>query len=111
MMLILRDDPVLEIFESPSSPPDWIETIDIENDEYSFCDDHGQRYVGVIVKPAKRFSLWFRPDRFELRPEGIPDIANALALVDRAVEIEPNRFFSDLASLRLHLLGVSDRQP
>jgi len=31
MMLMLRDDPVIEVFDSPDNPPDWIEWIDIEN--------------------------------------------------------------------------------
>ena len=32
MMLILRDDPVIEVFASPDNPPNWIEPIDIENE-------------------------------------------------------------------------------
>ena len=59
MMLILRDDPVIEVFASPDNPPNWIEPIDIENEEYSFCDDNGQRYAGLITQPAG----WFRPAR------------------------------------------------
>lgn len=98
-MLILRDDPVLELFESPSAPPNWIEAIDIVNGEYSLCDEHGQRYVGVLSKPVG----WLSPEKFELRPEGAPDISNALSLVDRAVALEPNKYFADLSSLRQHL--------
>ena len=103
MMLILRDDPVIEIFESPDNPPDWIEAIDIENNEYQFCDDDGQQYVGVITRP----SSWARLTLYELKPVGSPDLANALTLVDRAVAIEPNHKFDDLAALRNYLL---DRQ-
>lgn len=98
-MLILRDDPVLELFESPATPPNWIEAIDIVNGEYSLCDEHGQRYVGVLSKPVGGLS----PEKFELRPEGAPDILNALSLVDRAVALEPNKYFADLSSLRRHL--------
>jgi hypothetical protein len=103
MMLILRDDPVIEIFDSPDNPPGWIEAIDIANNEYQFCDDDGQRYVGVVTRP----SSWFRHPLYELKPAGSPDPANALALVDRAVAIEPNHRFDDLAALRRYLL---DRQ-
>jgi hypothetical protein len=46
MIFILRDDLVLEVFDTSDNPPNWIEPIDIENEEYSFCDDHGQRYGG-----------------------------------------------------------------
>lgn len=95
MMLILRDDPVIEVFDTPEKPPNWIEAIDIENEEYSFCDDHGQRYVGVVTQ----LEGWSRPASFELRPVGAPDIAIAIALVDRAVAIEPNGRFVDLAVL------------
>ena len=97
-MIILRDDPVIEVFESPLTPPDWIEGIDIENGEYQFCSDTGQRYVGEITKP----SGFFRQAEWCLRPEGEPGIMNALALIDAAQEIEPNDRFPDLESLRRH---------
>lgn len=100
MMLILRDDQVIEIFDSPASPPGWIEAIDIENQGYSFCDESGQRYVGVII----RLGGWFGQDEYELQPEGVPDISNALTLVDKAKLIEPNDRFPDLKSLRDYLL-------
>jgi hypothetical protein len=103
MMFILRDDPVIEIFDSPDKPPDWIEAIDIENNEYQFCDDDGQQYVGVITRP----SSWFRLPLYELKPVGSPDLANALTLFDRAVAIKPDQMFDDLAALRSYLL---DRQ-
>ncbi len=101
MMILLRDDPVIEIFASPDNPPERIEPIDIENEEYAFCDDDGQRYTGIITQPAG----WFRPAAFVLQPNGLPDMANAIALVDRAVAIEPNDDFPDLASLRSHLVN------
>ena len=62
-------------------------------------DDHGQRYTGVVTQPEG----WFHAATFELRPVGEPDIANAIALVDRAVAIEPNGKFADLAALRCYL--------
>ena len=97
-MIILRDDPVIEVFDSPLAPPNWIETIDIENREYQFCDDTGQVYVGEITKPAGLF----RHSEWRLRPEGEPDIQNLLNLIDQAKEIEPNDRFPDLESLRRH---------
>jgi hypothetical protein len=101
MMLILRDDPVIEVFDAPDNPPNRIEPIDVENEAYSFRDDHGQPYVGVVTQPIGWF---FRRVSFELRPVGAPDIANAIALVERAVAIEPNDKFADLASLRNYLV-------
>lgn len=101
MMLMLRDDKVIEIFDSHQNPPTWIEAIDIENEEYQFCDERGQRYVGVIIRPAGLF----RSGAFELRPEGKPQLKNVLNLVDAAVGIEPNARHSDLETLRRHLTG------
>jgi len=98
MMIMLRDDPVVEVFDSPLCPPDWIEAIDIENGEFQFCSDTGQRYVGEITKPAG----FFRQAEWRLRPEGKPDAKNALALIDAAKEIEANDRFRDLQSLRDH---------
>ena len=68
-----RTDP--HLVESPAQPPDQLEAVDVLNDEYSFCDDNGQRYVGVITRPTG----WFRRPEYgySLRPEGAPDISNA----------------------------------
>lgn len=49
MMMVLRDDPVIEVFESPLSPPDWIEIGDIRDRCFCFCDDVGQRFIGEVV--------------------------------------------------------------
>ncbi len=99
MMLILRDDPVIEVFESPEAPPSWIEVTDVANGEYCFCNDSGQIFKGVVV----RSKGWFGRTTFELRPEGTPNLSNALALVNRATSLEPNKWFSDLRALRTHL--------
>lgn len=99
MMIMLRDDPVIVVFDSPDAPPSWIEWIDIENGEYRFCDDKGQRYIGVVTHPKG----WFKQTTFSLRPEGTPILKNALDLIDGAELLEPNAHFPDLDSLRQHL--------
>lgn len=101
MMLMLLDEPVIEIFESAAQPPNWIEAIDVENGEFLFCDDQGQRYEGTVSGSWG----WFRAPTFELRAVGDPDIANALALVGRAVAISPNSRFADLEAVRSHVLS------
>lgn len=68
MILMLRDDRVIEIFESLSTVRDGIEATDIENQEFEFCDECGQRYVGVITEMIR----WLRSGDFELRPKGSP---------------------------------------
>jgi hypothetical protein len=99
MMFILRDDPVIEVFDDPQKPPNWIEVIDIENREYQFCNDQGQRYVGVITGS----SGWVKQPGFILKPEGDPDLKNALDLIDQAEMIEPNVRFSNLMELREYI--------
>jgi hypothetical protein len=99
-MLILRDDLVLETFDTPEEPPSWIEWIDVENGEYAFCRVDGQRYRGELLRPA----VFFKSEKWRLVPEGTPDLKNALAIVDRATDIEFGRsVFSDLESLRQYL--------
>ena len=84
MMMVLLDEPTLVLFESPSQPPDRLEGVDVLNDLYSVCDDSGQRYVGVITRPTGWF-YFRRPEYgYVLRPEGAPDITNALELTDLA---------------------------
>ena len=96
MILMLGDDRILEIFDSPDDPPRRLEAIDVENGEYRFCDEKGQRYVGVITRPIGRFS----PGAFELRPEGPPDLKNALEMIDQAADLAANKWCEDLQSLR-----------
>jgi hypothetical protein len=103
MMIMLRDDPVVEVFDSPEVPPRWIEWIDVQNGEYRFCDDQGQRYVGVVTQPKG----WFKQPTFALRPEGTPDLKNVLELIDKAQSLESNARFPNLASLRRHLTNLS----
>ena len=99
MILMLHDDKRIEIFDSPDDPPKRLEAIDIENEEFRFCDEKGQRYVGVITRPVTTFGA----GAFELRAEGEPDVTNALDLIDQAVGLEANKWYKDLASLRRHL--------
>lgn len=101
MMIRRLDEPTSRIFDAPENPPNWIEAVDIDNQEYAFCDDDGQRYAGVITRRGRR--SW--PEAFELQPIGVPNISNAIKLVDSAVVIEPNDRFPDLASLRAYLVG------
>jgi len=96
-MMVLLDDGGLRIFDSPDHPPDWIEAIDVENGEYQFCDDKGQRYVGVITKPTRNCS------GFILQPDGTADPVNCRQLLDAAVYVEPNPKFPDLETLRKHV--------
>jgi hypothetical protein len=107
MIMMLRDDPVIELFDSPDVPPNWIEWIDIENGEYRFCDEKGQRYVGVVTHPKG----WFKQPTFSLRPDGTPSLKNALELIDAAELLEPNAQFPDLDSLRRHLTNCSSERP
>lgn len=99
---MLRDDQILEIFDSPSSPPNWIESIDIENEEYQFCDNEGQRYVGVVTQRGD----WRKTQKIELQPVGFPALLNAVSLVDRALQIETNEQFKDLPSLRQYIVST-----
>jgi hypothetical protein len=96
-VMILRDDQIIETFDSPDTPPSWIEWIDVENGEYSFCDDRGQIYEGRLVQPGKLF----RAEVWRLVPIGDVDVANAIALIGRAAALDANRcMFPDLESLK-----------
>jgi hypothetical protein len=101
MMIVLPDDRVLETFDSPDQPPDWIEWVDVEAGRHRFCDNRGQLYAGRLVQAGG----FLQREQWELYATGEPDIENALALVDGAAAIEPLRcHFSELATLRDYLL-------
>ena len=100
MMLILRDDQVIETFESADNPPSWIEWIDVKNAEYTFSDDRGQMYEGRLDHAGGLF----RGEKWHLVPVGIANPNNAIALIERAVAVDPDYCASpDLESLRRRL--------
>jgi hypothetical protein len=99
MMLLLRDDGVIETFASPDSPPDWIEPIDVQNQEYSFCDLRGQKYKGEMTKRVGVFGS----GAYRLVPYGPADPRHTSALLDRATGVEGDERFPDLDSLRRHI--------
>ena len=63
MMMVLLDEPTLILFEPPDEPPDRLETVDVMNGEYSFCDAGGQVYEGVVTDPGG----WIGPTDYGLR--------------------------------------------
>jgi len=70
-----------------------LEAIDVENGEYEFCDDAGQRFVGEVVSPVMKF----RAGSFRLRPDGTPDRAVVASFLSRARSLD--RGFADIKSL------------
>jgi hypothetical protein len=72
MFLVLGRDGCLNIFDSVDAAQRHLETIDIENDEYEFCDESGQPYAGELLPSRGMFSrrrlphrsAWFSGPRF-----------------------------------------------
>jgi hypothetical protein len=102
MMLMLPDDLVLETFDSPENPPNSIEWMDVANSVYAFSDHRGQMYEGQLLRAARLLAT----EKWRLVPVGQADIKNAIALVNRAVAIDPDRCaFPDLASVKDYLVN------
>jgi hypothetical protein len=99
MMMVLLDEPTLMLFDSPDNPPDCLESVDVINGEYRFCDDDGQRYVGVVTRTVGGSY----PIEYLLRPDGEPDSTLPRELARKAVLLVPNPWHLDLASLLRHL--------
>ncbi len=99
MMMVLLDEPTLILFASPDKPPDRLEAVDAISGGYSFCDDDGQRHVGVVTRTVGRSF----PTEYLPRAEGERDATIAMDSADRAVILEPNLWHVDLESLRRHL--------
>src|ERR1039458_6569242 len=60
---------LLYLFSSALEAESRLEAIDVENTEYEFCDDTGQRFVGEIIAPISKFGA----GSFRLKPDGTPD--------------------------------------
>ena len=69
MLLVLDRDDCLYLFPSIAEAEAHLETIDIEGDEYQFCDESGQPYVGEVLTPVGRWS----GGAFRIVPKGTPD--------------------------------------
>ena len=80
MFLVLDRDAELHVYSSAEDAEPDLETIDVENAEYEFCDDTGQRFLAEITSPVTTF----RSGAFSLRPDGAPEAALPLSFVERA---------------------------
>ena len=80
MLLVLDKDACLYIFDSVDAAQGDLEAIDIENDEYEFCDESGQPYAGELV-----------PSRggFRIAPRGSPNPSLPLSFIDRTKRFWP----------------------
>src|SRR5262245_55512294 len=63
MVIMLRDDPVIEVFDSPDAPPNWIEWIDIENGEYQFCKIKGHHHFQLSIPVRLSDFVFHEADR------------------------------------------------
>jgi hypothetical protein len=71
MLLVLDSDRELYLFSTIAEAEAELEAIDIENEEYDFCDESGQRFRDEITSPVTRVGA----GAFRLVPEGGPDTA------------------------------------
>jgi type IV secretory pathway VirB4 component len=94
IIMLLRDDRVIELFNLPDGMPNWVELIDIENDEYKFCSITGQRYEISTEEISGPKILGILPTSniiYKFNPVGTAKAENALAFVDRADKVENDK--------------------
>lgn len=81
MILALeKDDGSLFVFASITEAELEFEAIDVENDEYEFCDHTGQPFIAKITAPVTTF----RAGSYRLQPSGAPDKKIFSRIVSRA---------------------------
>ena len=80
MLLVLDRDDCLSVFPSVAAAEAYLETIDIEDEEYLFCDQSGQPYAGEVLKPTGTWT----GGAFRLAARGLPDVALPGAFLERA---------------------------
>jgi len=93
MLVLETNGNLLHLFSSVSEAELHLEAIDIENQEYEFCDDAGQRFIGEITAPV----TVFRSGSFHVRPEGLPDRTIIESFLNRARSLD--RFCNGITSL------------
>ncbi len=72
--MALDSDRELYLFATIPEAEAWLEAIDIEGEEYDFCDESGQRFAAEITSPVTTF----RAGTFRLVAQGERD--NSLPL-------------------------------
>jgi hypothetical protein len=87
MLLVLERDGCLHVLDSVAAAHYHLETIDIENHEYEFCDDSGQPYIGEVIKTPGFFGRY----DFRILPDGLPDPALPLSFISRAKHLEVDK--------------------
>ena len=80
MLLVFDKDACLYIFDSVDAAQSDLEAIDIENDEYEFCDECGQPYAGELVRSREGFRIVQR---------GSPNPSLPLSFIDRTKHFWP----------------------
>ncbi len=84
MLVLETNGNLLHLFSSVAEIESHLEAIDIENGEYEFCDDTGQKFLGEIIAPVRQLS----GGSFRLKADGKPDKAFVASLVSRARSLE-----------------------
>lgn len=82
VILALDTDSVLYLYASEDEACRDLEAVDIDNQEYEFCTDSGQRLIAEITTPVTAF----RSGAFRL-VSGEIEATLPMAFVDRAREI------------------------
>ena len=80
MLLVLDKDAYLYIFDSVDAAQGDLEAIDIENNEYEFCDESGQPYAGELGSSRGGFCIVQR---------GSPDPSLPLSFINRTKHFWP----------------------
>jgi hypothetical protein len=91
MFLVLDSDSELSLLSSVEAASAHLETIDLENNEYEMCDETGQGFTALILKPVAAFS----GGDFRLMAIGLPDSELPTKFIDRAMT-----FWSQVDSVR-----------
>ena len=84
MILAIDTDNLLHLFESIKEACNCIEAIDIENNEYEFCDEIGQKYKPSILSPVTTF----RAGTFTLKPIGEPDKNILISIITKSKSLD-----------------------
>jgi hypothetical protein len=90
MLVFAKDERSLTAFPSDYEVKVQCELIDVQNGEFEFCEDNGQRYAYAVTKSKVLFGL-ISSETYILVPEGVPDIQNVMRLIDKTRHFDGKR--------------------
>jgi hypothetical protein len=105
MIFVLDEANVLYVAGSEAELQGAFEGVDVEDGAYRFFDESGNPLVVEFTEHNRRGRIlglvpWVRSGKYRLLPNDIVIAPHLSEILNKAIAVEPNRYFSDIEAVR-----------